>query len=172
MATDVYRAPEMRHRAGERHHSIWEGSGGAGMPLWKGWDGGAGREGSCPLSPSLAEGPWAVSCTGKFGLVRGFASALLWRGPGSLAQHPGSASPWLRNLRAVCCELGGPGPGTATFPVSPKHISAPPRAARSCSWGRSQQLCHGAAGLLLRGARGNSQFCPQPPSTERQAGSC
>lgn len=38
MATDVYRAPEMRHRVGERHFSIWDGVGAAAMlcPRWKG----------------------------------------------------------------------------------------------------------------------------------------
>lgn len=74
MATDVYRAPEMRHRVGEKHHSIWEGSGGAGMPPWKGQNGGCWMGGClapCPRSPSLAEGPWAASCRGRFGFVQG-----------------------------------------------------------------------------------------------------
>ena len=74
MATDVYRAPEMRHRVGERHFGIWDG-------VWGSCHANATLEGPgpglrdggcpapCPLSPSLAEGSWAASCREKFGFV-------------------------------------------------------------------------------------------------------
>ena len=71
MATDVYRAPEMRHRVGERHFSIWDGVGAAAMlcPRWKGSaQDPETAELCCSLSPR--EGSWAASCrVEKFGLI-------------------------------------------------------------------------------------------------------
>lgn len=51
MATDVYRAPEMRHRVGERHFSIWDG-------VWGSCHANATLEGP---GPGLRDG--GVSCS-------------------------------------------------------------------------------------------------------------
>lgn len=75
MATDVYRAPEMRHRVGERHHSIWEGSGGAGMLPWKGCNGGC-RTGAVslpvPSAPARLRDPGLLPAEGSLDLYGGF----------------------------------------------------------------------------------------------------
>jgi len=69
MATDVYRAPEMRHRVGERHFSIWDGVRAAAMLMPQ--VGGQHLE-IAELCWSLNhwERSWAASCrVEKFGLV-------------------------------------------------------------------------------------------------------
>lgn len=58
MATDVYRAPELRHRVGERHFSILDGVRAAATLTshWKGRDQGCGTGLSCSLSPKPQPG--------------------------------------------------------------------------------------------------------------------
>lgn len=63
MATDVYRAPELRHRVEERHFSLWDGvRAAAALPSrWKDGDQGCGT--GCPApspSSSLTERSWVL----------------------------------------------------------------------------------------------------------------
>lgn len=129
MATDVYRAPEMRHRVGERHFSIWDGVPGSCHPPAPREGQGPGlRDGGCPapcpLSPSLAEGSRAVSCREKFGCVRGPVAARVRQprcegGTGGVAQAgTGSAWPWAREPRGWAFAVSHV---TATSSVSPER---------------------------------------------------
>lgn len=118
MATDVYRAPEMRHRVGERHFSIWDGVPGSCHPPapreGQGpglWDGGV----SCSLSPKPQPGGGIPGCflqrevwLRTRALRSQGAPAPLWRGDrrGGTSRHRfrvavGSGTAGL----GVCCEL-------------------------------------------------------------------
>lgn len=131
MATDVYRAPEMRHRAGERHFSSWDGVWGscpADAPL-EGLGPGL-RDGgvSCSLCPKPQPG-WGVlgsSLQSKVGLCM---SAFRIQGA-SAPLRGGVLEGWHRLCMAlgsgavglgVCFELGGLGCVTATSSVSPEY---------------------------------------------------
>lgn len=182
MATDVYRAPEMRHRVGEKHHSIWEGSGGAGMPPWKGQNGGCWTGGClapCPQSPSLAEGPWAASCRGRFGFVQGLLPQPCsgevpgaWHNQPRLCQPPAQelqgwefAVSWGVLALALPHSLSLQNT-SAPFPELPGADSAAVGAGLSSSAMEQRSQAHPGCRFAAQGCIGGiSQFCPQPQST-------
>lgn len=103
----------------------------------------------CPLRPSLAEGLWAASLRGRFGFVRGLLpQPCCGEALGAWHSQPRLCQPLAQEWQS--CLLGaGEGGLTLALPHSSslQNTSTPPRAPGSwlgCSWGRSQQFCHGA----------------------------
>lgn len=86
------------------------------MPRWEGWRGGCWTGGvllPVPQAPAWLKDPGLLPAEGGLDLYWAFCLSPAGEVPGAWHSQPGLCQLLLRNDRDVCCELGGPGPGTA-----------------------------------------------------------
>lgn len=144
--------------------------------------GAAGRGGClapCPRSPSLAEGPWAASCRGRFGFVQGLLPQPCsgevpgaWHNQPRLCQLPAQESQgWEFAVSWGVLALALPHSlslqnTSAPFPELPGADSAAVGAGLSSSAMEQRSQAHPGCRFAAQGCIGGiSQFCPQPQST-------